>query len=262
MTVLVTGNKSYESYKEIAAEVMAYDHVHAEQVGFIEKPGNEKADARLQMAGDEFCGNACMSLAAFIAIEKELEGENELFLEVSGSECLIKCRVTKHEDQYCCEVNLPLPEKIKAETIVYEKEELEIVIVSYSGFLHIVVEVDQFNEKMKRKGQALARLLGLSSDRKLIGILFYNPQTKELLPLIYVPKLDSMVWERGCGSGAASIGACLAWKNKTRVAAAIKQPGGSIKTTANYENGRITSLSIKGSVELVAKGKAFVDITK
>lgn len=70
-----------------------------------------------------------------------------------------------------------------------------------------------------------------------------------------------MVWERGCGSGTASIGAYLAWKNKMGVTAQIKQPGGTMKVLANYgDRDEIVSLKIEGTVGIVAQGKAFIEV--
>jgi len=43
-----------------------------------------------------------------------------------------------------------------------------------------------------------------------------------------------MVWESGCGSGTASIGYFLAWKNRTEVMTNVKQPGGIIQVFANW----------------------------
>ncbi|MNG33792.1 hypothetical protein D3C84_1201190 [compost metagenome] len=81
-----------------------------------------------------------------------------------------------------------------------------------------------------------------------------------MAPLIYVPPLDSLVWERGCGSGTASVGAYLAWKHGGAIAAPIKQPGGIIHVTAQCENGEISSLTIEGAVEIVAEGKAYIEV--
>ncbi|MGE7056828.1 diaminopimelate epimerase, partial [Paenibacillus glucanolyticus] len=76
MTVLIKSKLPPDDYKVIAAKIMSYDNVYAEQVGFIEPFRKENADARLHMAGGEFCGNACMALAAYLANEQGLN-QNE-----------------------------------------------------------------------------------------------------------------------------------------------------------------------------------------
>ncbi|MFN2748282.1 MULTISPECIES: diaminopimelate epimerase [Bacillus] len=262
MTILVKTNYPADEYKHIAAKMMSYDSVYAEQVGFIEKPLNERAAAHLQMAGGEFCGNACMALAAFIASEKDLKQHDwtEVLLEVSGADQLIMCQVKKNVDEYNCRVAMPIPEKIEQKTVKYDGSDLNLIIVRYHGFLHIVIEVKECSETVREKAQSLAKLLGVTLDANLIGVLLYQPKSDELAPLIYVPHLDSMVWERGCGSGTASIGAYLAWKNKRGIRANIKQPGGTIRVFADVEKEELTNLIIEGSVSIVAEGKAFINI--
>ncbi|EGL14954.1 MULTISPECIES: diaminopimelate epimerase [unclassified Paenibacillus] len=262
MTILVRTNHLAEDYKPIAAKMMSYDSVYAEQVGFIEKPGNYEADANLRMAGGEFCGNACMALAAFLASEKGMNPDDfmEIVLEASGTEQLVTCQVQKVKEEYVCRLAMPVPKKIDRKTIKFEGDDLDIVTVRYPDFLHIVIEVDHFNETVRNRAEALAKLLGATSEAKVIGILLFKSHSDELAPLIYVPPLDSLIWERGCGSGTASLGAFLSWKHKGTVSAQIKQPGGTITVMAEWEEDEVTSLSIEGSVGIVAQGRAFVDV--
>jgi diaminopimelate epimerase len=263
MTILVKTNYPVEEYKYIASKIMSYESVYAEQVGFIEKPVNKKAAAHLEMAGGEFCGNACMALAAFIASEKGLKQNDwtEIALEVSGTDNLIMCQVKRTLDEYYCQVTMPIPKKIEQGTIKYDGSDLNIIIVRYQEFIHIVIEVEEFSKTVREKAQSLAKLLGVTLGANLIGILLYKSKSDELAPLIYVPHLDSLIWERGCGSGTASLGAYLALKNKGEVVAKIKQPGGTIHVVANCHEEELTSLKIEGSVGIVAQGKAFIDVS-
>ncbi|MFJ8260149.1 diaminopimelate epimerase [Peribacillus asahii] len=262
MTILVKTNHPIEEYKHIASKIMSYDSVYAEQVGFIEKPVKNEAAAHLQMAGGEFCGNACMAMAAFIAFEKGLSQNDltEILLEVSGADQLVMCQVKRNLDEYHCQVTMPIPKKIEQRTIKYDGSDLNMIIVRYHEFIHIVVEVDGFSETVREKAQSLAKLLGVTLGVSLIAILLYKSKSEELAPLIYVPHLDSMIWERGCGSGTASIGAYLAWKNKGEIVAKIRQPGGTMNVVANCHEGELISLKIEGFVGIVAQGKAFIDV--
>lgn len=262
MTVLVKTKHPVEEYKHIASKLMSYDNVYAEQVGFIEKPVKQDAAAHLQMAGGEFCGNACMALAAFIAAEKGLQPNDltEIVLEASGTDHFVICQVKRNADEYVCQVTMPLPKKIERTAITYDGHDWDIVIVRYHDFIHIVIEVEEFDKTVRKTAQALAKLLGVTLGSGLIGILLYKSGPGEMAPLIYVPSLDSMVWERGCGSGTASLGAYLAWKNKGAVAAQIRQPGGTIRVAANWDQEEVTGLAIEGSVGIVAQGKAFIEV--
>jgi histidine racemase len=261
MTILVKTAFPMEEHSRIAAAVMAYDHVHAEQVGFIDVPSASEAAASLQMAGGEFCGNACMALAAVLASEEEISGSNwtEFAIEASGAEGLITCQVVKSAEHYVCRLDMPHPRKIEQTTVRFEEENLQLVMVRYENGLHLVIEVEQFSSDIRRKAERLARLIGVTLGAGLIGILLFSPENLELEPLIYVPSIDSMLWERGCGSGTASLGAYLSWKSNGTVTAPIKQAGGIIHVRADWDKGRITSLKIEGNVRIVAKGKAFID---
>ena len=61
---------------------------------------------------------------------------------------------------------------------------------------------------------------------------------------------DSCVWENGCGSGSAAVGAAEALKSgKRETTVRVRQPGGTIRVAAVAEKGRILSLSITGQVK-------------
>ena len=53
MTVIVTSPVEREKQLAIGTELIKYSSVYAEQAGFMEKPQNPKAAARLQMILDE-----------------------------------------------------------------------------------------------------------------------------------------------------------------------------------------------------------------
>jgi Diaminopimelate epimerase len=261
MTILVKSNHPAEEYNHIASQLMSYDSLHAEQVGFINRSSNPVAAANLQMAGGEFCGNACMSMAAYLADKSGMEsnGVMEIQLESSGTNQLVSCRVRRDGDLYSCRVAMPLPYAVESKSATYGGEEIPLVLVKYEHAFHVVIEADRFSEEWRRKAEGLAKLLGIAFDSGLIGILMFNSDTFEMAPLIYLPGLDSMVWEKGCGSGTASVGAYLSWRDKENVSARIKQPGGTIQVSAEYGGQKVTSLQIEGAVSIVAHGKAFID---
>ncbi|UUZ84723.1 hypothetical protein LJK88_14440 [Paenibacillus sp. P26] len=262
MTILVKTEHPTEKYAHIASKMMSYDSVYAEQVGFIEEAVRQEAAAHLQMAGGEFCGNACMALAAFVASEQGIHHNErmKIVLEASGTDQLVTCQVKKINEQYFCQMEMPVPKKIEKKTVHYDGDDLDMAVVRYDDFFHIVMEVDEFDKPVRERAQGLAKLLGATSGTNLIGILLFKPDSNELAPLIYVPPLDSIIWERGRGSGTASLGAYLSWNNKGNVAAPIKRPGGTIHVTADWYKDEIANLSIEGSVEVVAQGKAYIDI--
>ena len=78
-TILVLSPVPAEERDRVSSRLMAAEGGWAEQVGFVS--GGAEAP-RLDMMGGEFCGNASLSLAAWLAEESGLE-ENETALSVS-----------------------------------------------------------------------------------------------------------------------------------------------------------------------------------
>lgn len=260
MTVLVRTEHPVEEYRRIASEIMSYGNVHAEQVGFVRKPASSEADAFLHMAAGEFCGNACMALAALLASEGGLavNDSTDVVLEASGAEDFVTCQVRRRYHEYFCQLTMPIPRAVEQRAV--GGHDGSSALVTYPDSLHVVIEADRVDRTARERAQALAAQLGKTWDVPLIGVMLYNPALNELDPLIHVPALDSMIWERGCGSGTASIGAYLAWKEDGAVAASVTQPGGTMYVAANCEGGELTDITVEGSVKIVAEGKAYIDV--
>lgn len=155
---------------------------------------------------------------------------------------------------------MPVPWNIDARTLKHEGNDYTVGLVQYSNYLHLVLEVKQFTASLKRMAENLARMLEITSSYSLIGVLLFRPDFNELLPLMHVTSLDTLVWERGCGSGTASVGAYAAWKNNSVFEAPIQQPGGIIRVSANGRNHKNAGVSISGNVCIVAEGKAYINL--
>ncbi|MGO4546766.1 diaminopimelate epimerase [Paenibacillus sp. 2TAB23] len=260
MTILVMGEFPAEQHPRIASQMMDNSHLYAEQVGFVEKPTHSGFAAKLQMAGGEFCGNACLALAACLASERSMKpGETlELSLEASGSELPVLCRVEKLENKYLCEAGMPVPKEVKEAVIPFEGMMLELGIVRYDGFFHLVIDCERFGIE-RASAERLAKLLGIASGDPVVGVMLYSPSTHELTPLIYVPALGSLIWEQGCGSGTASLGCYLAWNRRSTIDMPVRQPGGTIHASVCWSEGEIIGITIRSAVSIVARGKAYID---
>lgn len=259
MTILVRSENPAEEYRDIARQIMAYEHVHAEQVGFVQKSGSPDADIGLHMAGGEFCGNACMALAALTAAEDDLGiGRSaDVVMEASGTDDLLTCRVVRRSAEYVCELAMPVPRLVERRPPVRGVGDGS-TFVWYDDSLHVVIETGSHDRVARREAQSLAMRLGESSNLSLIGVMLYDPDTGRMAPLVHVPPLGSMVWERGCGSGTASLGAYLAWKGNSSVVTSVIQPGGTMKVTADYARNGLSGIRVEGAVRIVAEGKAYL----
>lgn len=259
MTLLIETPVPREEQLAVAERLIAYGSVYAEQAGYIETPENPAAEKRLQMMAGEFCGNASLSLAAWLAKERDLPiGEKtEILLEVSGAEELVCCEMErKTENSFCGRVAMPLPQAIETEQFTLDGEKFELTTVVFAGITHVIVPASLWGERGREKAAHAAQAWAKDLP-PVFGILLFDEETHCLQPLVAVEDV-SLIWERGCGSGTAAIGAYLAAREKKDVSVSLKQPGGVMQAAVSYANGRITKIEIVGSVAIVAEGIAYL----
>ena len=251
MTVIVNSPLPRTEHADAAAMLMDYASVHAEQVGFREEPTLQGARARLQMMGGEFCGNASMCIAALAAREDGLQpgGKITVPIEISGADGVLECSVACTERGFECSVAMPLPEAIVPCG--------EHTLVRLPGIAHAVYECADPAALRLRAERMLMDIAKIVPD-EAVGLMLYAPVTHLLLPLVYVRSTGSVVWERGCGSGSAAVGAYAAWKTGKNARVELKQPGGVITASAQLADDCISSLAIEGSVRIVCEGTAYI----
>ncbi|MDR3122609.1 MAG: hypothetical protein LBU16_02375 [Treponema sp.] len=266
MTILVESPFPREKYGETAARLMAYGSLFAEQVGYIEKPASTLSRSRIHMMGGEFCGNAAMSAAALIAFDDGVMGgqKTTISLEVSGAEEILCCEVCPcidEEKTALVTVGMPPVTGIEKRIFQFEGDAFETTVVRTQGIVHLLLDTETDAQKPWRSIAERAIMLWneeMQADALGILLLKKNGTGYAMDPLVYVAGSHSLTWERGCGSGSAALGACLAWKNKASVSATIGQPGGSIKVNADYAEKSFGKIAIRGKVKLVARGMAYL----
>ena len=259
MTLLIQTPVPREEQLAVAEQLIAYGSVYAEQAGYIETPEDARAEKRLQMMAGEFCGNASLSLAAWLAKEKGLAvGEStEILLEVSGAAELVCCEIRAEEKGYYGRVQMPLPEKIEERDFSLCGKQYRFPVVVFEGITHIIVPAAEWGDD----GVMLAEQAAKEWKQDLpevFGILLYDAEKESLKPLVAVGE-SSLIWERGCGSGTCAIGAYLAQMAGRSIAASLKQPGGVMGVEAIFENEKTEKLYITGKVSIVAEGTAYLD---
>ena len=57
-----------------------------------------------------------------------------------------------------------------------------------------------------------------------------------LIPLVYIPEIDTLFWENACASGSLAVGDYLYKQKGSKIEQLLKQPGGEITVTVD-ENG-------------------------
>ena len=265
LTLLVRDPLPLSWHRKIASKLMSFQYLACEQVGFIEKAGSDKAAARLQMMGGEFCGNAARALAALMVeqghpqIKKDSNSPNKLAiaLEVSGYSGLLNCKVCRTgEGSFWAESSVPVPRKVESCTLHLQGEKVRAWRVYMEGITHLVLFDVSPGEEVFRQARSW---IDPYEKAEAAGVMFYQTTTSQLTPLVVVGKNYPPVWEGSCGSGSVAVAAAMAKENSnTFPELRLEQPQGIIYVDLFGSRGELDGASIKGGVEMVAEGTVTV----
>jgi len=240
-TILITDHCPRGLYIESANTAASYEYAHAEQVGFIVPPKSPDSVLRLEMAGDEFCGNATLSAAAYVKYKGMFPGE-EFFIETSGVDLPIKCQVKAKSDfLYTAKCEVPLCGVIEKLCVSVNGRIFSGSIVNFAGISHFITE-SRLDAEMY--DEILAEIIK-HVHSGAIGIIPYRETDDgnfEIKPYVYVKQTNTRVFERGCGSGSLALGHYL--KAKAVCGAhKIYQPGGVITVEVGEKS--VISVDVK-----------------
>ena len=254
ITLLVTSPVPRDVQPRVAAELLRREE-DAEQVGFAE--GLAAGTPRLQMMGGEFCGNATMSMAAWLSRDLPVGADRALTLPVSGAPEPVACHITRLEDCFIGTVSMPLPERIEQLSLPVGGVKETFPVVFLPGICHVIVPAELFG-----RAQAEETLRAWSGilPGEAMGLLLLDESQTAFTPLVYVKPTDSCVWERGCGSGSAAIGAWLTQVRGGGQCVSLRQPGGVIQVVTQTEGMALTALTITGVVHIGQSREARVEL--
>lgn len=262
MTIFILDPLPREMYPEISKKLMDYNNIHAEQVGFIERPTLSGSCSRLHMMGGEFCGNATRAFAA-IMVQKGYspfefkDGKHIVPLEASGIEQVLYSEVKQLTDHsFDVKVKIPVCKSISPFEINHGNINFSGFIVEFDGISHFVVFSDQEKYGEEVLNEAVRKLSPLKCGA--FGIMFYNKEKDFMTPLVYVENTKSMVWERGCGTGTAALGAVLSYTTGGSIIKEVFQPGGKIEVITSASKEHISEIYLKGNVSIVAEGEVYI----
>lgn len=225
----------------ITAELMR----RCEQVGYLVPPKNQEARGRLQMMGGEFCGNAAMATAAWLAgVDGLREGEEtHVPLEVSGAEDILVCRIRREKECWQGTVEMPRILEIGEREIAGHR----LTAVRLPGMLHLIRPgKDPDREEMENLLMKAAEQL----PDPAIGFLQWDREHGCMTPLVYVRDSGTMVWEQACGSGSSAIAAWTAAKEGRSVHLDIQQPGGVLALDVTTEGKEIRRIELTGKIRI------------
>ncbi|HUS60311.1 MAG TPA: hypothetical protein VMX76_02945 [Nevskiaceae bacterium] len=247
ITTLVEDKISRPLQPALAKKIMKLKP-EVEQVGFIEKPKNGKAAARLQMMGGEFCGNSTRCLGWLL-----LEGKpGKVKLEVSGAEKLLEVEINKKGN-----VKTEMPIKSTLSSVQKIKDKYWIVFLK--GITQVIIEECLIPKRVNRRKLA-SKILDILDLKQLeaAGVLFIKNQNPKIFmdPFIWVRDVKTFFNETACASGAAAVGLWQAKKRKSSVnnLEVIQPSKNSIFVTVKKNKSKFLNAWIKGPVKLLYKG--------
>ena len=176
----------------------------AEQVGFLGS-GGPGYDISLQMAGGEFCGNAALSAAAVVALNKgKKRREREIIrVSVSGSAEPVPVQVRQTgSNTFIGTVAMPAPTEIFTVSFSCCGREFSFSAVRFEGITHLL----SFRPLDKETAEKIVKDHSSALQADALGIMQIDLDAGTLLPLVYVPKSGTLFWEGSCASGTAAAG--------------------------------------------------------
>ena len=251
MTLLIETPVAREKQLAVAERLIAYGSVYAEQAGYIEEAENPAAEKRLQMMAGEFCGNASRAAAAY-ALSCEGKDQGVYGVSCSGCDEILPVKVNHTGGQdYEAFIEMPYPDDVSGILVDVGGVPARFFRVDLPGITHFVHFVETFEGLDKDVyWQALKDYVD-GEDFPAYGLILCNTKTQEMIPAVYVSRTDTLYWENSCGSGSAAVAAALACTTRKRVAAYMKQPGGTIAIAASVDDdGNLHQIFMGGSVKL------------
>uniref|UniRef100_B8DKF9 Diaminopimelate epimerase-like protein n=1 Tax=Nitratidesulfovibrio vulgaris (strain DSM 19637 / Miyazaki F) TaxID=883 RepID=B8DKF9_NITV9 len=283
-TILVTDPVPTPLRAAVAAELMGEHHVHAEQVGFVTLAG---VCPRIDMMGGEFCGNACRSLAALLALKRVLHaGPGGLMsgaIASSGVSGTLPVRVVHTPHGPDAAVRMPLPSFAAATPTASPEaagaapkradqdgatfqlvqplaEGLELVRLP--GIVHLLLDASAhpFPDDWQAQARVLIARHGLEDEPAAGCIWHHGPlAAPSITPVVRVRDTGSILLESACGSGSLAYGLHRAAATGGETALAVRQPSGAtIRVSVNRRDGLTPEAWIGGTVRQVASGTAYL----
>ena len=204
-----------------ADKLMARRELEIEQVAFLSRPQG-RGHIKCDMAGGEFCGNACRAAAYYYCKDNKIEAVTDVIVEMSGTNGE-PVTVTVFPEKEAAFAHMPLPQRI----IKVTWDDRKLDAVEFDGITHIIAPLssEHLPDVNKESMHELCQYLGTSA----VGIMFLSDDLY-LKPLVWVDKVGSLIWESSCGSGST---ACAWWLSRDMKAGhkeyCFVQPGGVLE---------------------------------
>lgn len=207
-TALLFGIFSPKEKQKINKKILSQNSL-IEQVGFVVPAQGKNADARLEMAGGELCGNALRSVGALLAKQT---GKKNFLIETDVTTEPISVLVRLNESTVC------IPAKLF---------QLDRKICSLPGISHIL---ERNNGYFPNAKQFLEKKNLLK--KKAVGIMSYetkNGKKLRLFPTVWVRDIKTCLKETACASGTLAL-AWYLYSQSGNKKFSIQQPSNAVFT--------------------------------
>ena len=241
VTALIPEEKESECDPAFAEAVMRAEP-SCEQAGFV-LPGAGLSDAKLHMAGGEFCGNAALCTAALTAVRSGLPiGDTvRLRIAVSGADDPVSVTLDRcGNDRFTGTVVMPPVTEI-VEISLPGAAFGPVPVVIMPGICHAFLP-ESFGPD---RAESVIRDWCADLHADAMGVMLTDPDFTRLTPLVYVPAVRTLFRENSCASGTAAAGALLSFRRKAAVSLSLEEPGGILSVSAEPGGDVVLSNSVR-----------------
>ncbi len=188
-----------------------------EQVGYLSFDASGKP-VRMDMMGDEFCGNATRAFGLMVAkgfskADLEKSEEDQAHLKEGGEDANLEVEVEVSGPKHPLVVQVNPAQMVAsvelapaiAETMVTIRDKMYRVVV-LEGITHLIVTQEEEDEDFVREALAYLQNHFISGA---YGVIFFDPASCSLVPYVYVLEPHTLYREGSCASGAMALGTAL-----------------------------------------------------
>ena len=241
-TLFLIADAAHMASVRVLKDAMGPEGVAAEQAGVADCRAS-----RLEMAGGEFCANACRAMGALLDMEaspSETRAERYYEMTISGYSGVVRLAVKgKCPDWHVCA-------KFKADGARFQ---LDGALFEMPGISHKLVKKEEWPDDTEIPALADAHFPVIKRNNPAFGVAWWRKNGKkyEILPYVRVPSANTAMVEGSCGSATMALAMLLAAQGETGPFH-VSQPSGQ-ELVCDFRAGE-GLFTLGGSVRLCSSG--------
>ncbi|MBE6034732.1 hypothetical protein [Aminipila sp.] len=247
ITIFVLTPIPKSQYSLIANKLLSINHFKAEQVCFIKEMNlDTNIQGSMEMSGLEFCGNASRAFALLIAKQHGLTGLNYIKVSVSGSPQPLNVLVNPSLNR--AEISMPLPRNIEILKNQNPSCLNSASLIEFDGIIHIILQDIPASQEIF---QDIKASIMKTHNPAALGVMFYDTEKKQMIPIVYVRDVDTTYFEGSCASGTTALCISLSQNHQNGVYMfRVSQPAGELIASVEKQDNKINKITIDGKVSI------------